>query len=442
LNQSLRRSLVFLPIPIREASGWCAINSILGNLVNQPQIVYKRFERGIWVINFVGVLNAMAISMSLPFMALYLYDKRGISMAMIGVIILVSGLGSGIASLFGGSLCDRLGRKPLLIATLTLSFLMFVGMAVLIGYRAPVIVIVVAYTLVRSGLAMQRPAIQAIVIDLTPRERLAEAYGLMRIGGNLGFAIGPAIGGFLAAYLSYAWIFGLAGVIMGLAMLFILFSFKESFSQRLERVGVASVFQVARNRNLLAFTLFSLLLFLVMGQLSSTLSVYSVNFAGFSTAQYGYLLTLNGAIIVIFQYPFSRLVGRNALYRPIMLGALLYAVGYLLLSWVGDYKLALLSMMIITAGEIVFAPTSSAVVGEMASESWRARYMAFFGLSETLGWALGPLIGGVMLDRFPAQPLVVWGSISALAVIALVGFWRWGLAQTVQKLVIHDKDNV
>jgi MFS family permease len=416
----------------------CLISPVFNSFRNKPQVVFERFQRGVWIINLVGLLNAMAISMSLPFMALYLYEKRGVSMAMVGVIILVSGLGSGVASLFGGSISDRLGRRPLLIFTLLLSVFMFGGMAVLIGHQAPILAIVAIYTLVRSALAMQRPAISAIVIDLTPKERLAEAYGFVRIGGNLGFAIGPAIGGFMAAFVSFAWIFGLAGLIMGLAVIVILLYFKESFVQSQEKVNVSSVFAVAKNRNLLVFTFFSLLLFLVMGQLSSTLSVFTVSYAGFTTAQYGFLLTLNGGLIVILQYPFSRFMGRFALYRPIVVGAFLYGIGYLLLSWVGGYWLALLSMVVITIGEITFAPTSSAVVGEMATDSWRARYMAFFGLSETLGWALGPLIGGVLLDRFPQQPLLVWGSIAALAFIALIGFQRWGMAQQPDRSVAHD----
>jgi MFS family permease len=375
----------------------------------------------------------MAISMSLPFMALYLFEKRGLSMAMVGVIILISGIGSGVSSLFGGSIADRLGRRPLLIITFALSLLMFAGMAILIGYGAPVLAIIVAYTLVRSALAMQRPAIQAIVIDLAPRERLAETYGLLRIGGNLGFAIGPAIGGFLAAFLSYAWIFGLAGLIVGMALIVIILYFKESFNQGLEKVNISSVFSVAKNRSLLVFTAFSLLVFLVMGQLSSTLSVYTVSYAGFSTSQYGFLLTLNGAIIVLFQYPFSQIMGRFALYKPIVLGAFLYGIGYLILVWVGDYRLALFSMFIITSGEITFAPTSSAVVGAMAEENWRGRYMAFFGLSETLGWSLGPLIGGFLLDIFPSQPIAAWGPIAALAFIASIGFQRWGVYQAAKQ---------
>jgi predicted MFS family arabinose efflux permease len=369
----------------------------------------------------------MAISMSLPFMSLYLYEKRGVSMAMVGVVLLITGVGSAVSQLFAGSLADRFGRRPLLIFTFSCSVLLFLGMAFLIGFSAPVPAIVAAFTLVRCALMMQRPPIQAIVADLAPADRLTETYGLLRIGGNLGFAAGPAIGGFLAVSLTYAWLFGLAALITLLALAFMFFSLRESYSRTPSKVNIASALAAGKDPNLLTFTLLCVLVFLVMGQLGTTLSVFTVSHAGFSTAQFGFLLTLNGLVIVVFQYPITWILKRFALYRSLVLGALLYATGYLILTWVGSYALALVAVAIITAGEIVFAPTTSAVVGEMATEHWRGRYMAFAGLSETIGFSFGPLIGGVLLDAFPAQPILTWGPIAALAFIAAIGFQRWGV---------------
>jgi MFS family permease len=372
-------------------------------------------------------------------MALYLYEKRGISMSMVGVVILISGLFSAVSQLFAGSIADRVGRRPLLLFTFSLSFLVFLGMAFLIGVSAPVPAIVAAYTLVRCALMMQRPAIQATVVDLSPVNRLTETYSLLRIGGNLGFAAGPAIGGFLAASFTYAWLFGLAGIITLMALVFIFFSFRESFGSTHSRVGVTSVLSAAKDLNLLVFTLLSMLVFLVMGQLSSTLSVFTVSHVGFSTAQYGFLLTLNGLIIVVFQYPVSWILKRFALYKSLALGAVLFATGYLVLTWVGSYSLALGAIALITFGEIVFAPTTSAVVGEMASERWRGRYMAFAGMSETIGFSFGPLLGGILLDIFPNQPLYTWGPIAMLAYVAAAGFQRWGASRLYKTSVDKQK---
>jgi predicted MFS family arabinose efflux permease len=376
----------------------------------------------------------MAISMSLPFMALYLFEKRGVSMAMVGVVILIAGVCSAVAQLFAGSIADRFGRRPLLILTLFCSFLVFLGMAFLIGTSASIPAIVAAFTLVRSFLMMQRPAISATVVDLSPPERLTETYGLLRIGGNLGFAAGPAIGGFLASSFTYAWLFGLAGIITLIALIFMFFAFRESHGQATSRVSVVSVLSAAKDMDLLVFTLLSMLVFLVMGQLSSTLSVYTVSHAGFSTTQFGFLLTLNGLIIVVFQYPLTLILKRYRLYVSLVTGAILYGLGYLTMTWVGSYSLAIGAIALVTAGEIVFAPTTSAVVGEMAAENWRGRYMAFAGLAETVGFSFGPLIGGFLLDAYPTHPGYIWGTIASLAFAAAIGFQRWGTRRSRNKL--------
>jgi len=359
-------------------------------------------------------------------MTLYLYEEREVPMSMVGVVILISGIASAVSQLFAGSITDRVGRRPMLLITFSASLVMFLGMSLLIGYRAPVLSIVVLYTLVRSALMMQRPAIQAIVVDLAPREKLTESYGLLRIGGNLGFAAGPAIGGFLAGILDYAWIFGLAALISGAAMAVIYFFFRETRSTSSQKVDISSVLLAAKDRNLLTFVLLSLLVFLVMGQLGTTLSVFTVSLAGFSTAQFGFLLTLNGLTIVVLQFPFTWLLKRFALYKSLVLGAMFYGAGYLLMSWVGGYGLAILGVITLTMGEIVFMPASSAIVGQMAAPEWRGRYMAFSGLSETIGFSFGPLIGGLLLDEFSSTPLLIWGPISGMAFIAAAGLFRWG----------------
>ena len=384
---------------------------------------YHRFKPGIWVISMVGLLNWVSWSMSLPFMALYLYRERGISMTWVGSILLIAGLSSVLSQLAGGAITDKVGRRPFLITTFSLSILLYLVMALLIGIKAPLLTLVGAFTLVRAVQTMQRPAIQAIVSDLSPPERLAETYSLLRVSTNIGFAAGPALGGFLAVHLNFAWLFGLAGLMGMFTLLLILLFLKESSNSKALKIRFNAILAAGRDRNLLIFSLLSLLVFLVMGQMASTLSVYTVSYAGFSEARYGLLLTLNGLIIVAFQYPLTRILGRYP-YLSLVLGGFLYGTGYLTLTWVGPYGLALLAMALITCGEMAFLPTTSAIIGRMALAEWRGRYMAFYGAAETLGYSIGPLLGGLLLDTFPQHPLVVWGSLSSLAFFAAFAFSR------------------
>ncbi len=361
--------------------------------------------------------------MSLPFMTLYLYQVRGVSMAWVGIIILICGLVSVVTQLAGGTITDRIGRRPFLLITVGLGILLYLIMAALIGSQAPLIEIVLAFAVVRAVLTMQRPAIQAIVADLAPPERLAETYSLLRVSTNIGFAAGPALGGILIVLLDYAWLFAFAGFIGILTLLLIIFFFKESAQRNPVRIPFSGILAAGKDRELLIFTLLSLLVFMVMGQLGSTVSVYTVSFAGFSEAQFGLLLTLNGLIIVAVQYPITRFLGRFP-YISLALGAFLYGIGYLVFSWVGTFGLAAWAITLLTFGEMVFSPTSSTLIGQMAAADWRGRYMAFYGAAETLGFSLGPLLGGFLLNAFPLHPLVVWGSISSLAFIAAAAFSR------------------
>ena len=411
------------------------MNTILNRVQAATGSFVRRFKPGIWYLTIIGFINSAGFSLSLPYIALYLNQNRGISMTAVGLIILLTGLISAAVQLASGALCDRLGRRPLLIASMVSGTVLFGWMALLIEVTAPVWAIIVVYTGLRGAIVMANPAIQSMVADHCPRERLTEAYGLVRIGGNLGWALGPALGGFLLASLHYSWLFGVATLMRGIALIFALITVKESFVGCQEHITLRSIFKAGQDRSFLGFTLLCLLLFLAMGQMSTTLSVYTVERAGFSDAMYGSLRTLNGLMLVALQYPVTRALQRVSKKMALILGSCLYALGYFSMSLVGLYPVALAAMAVVTLGEITIAPTTLAVVGEMSPATWRGRYMGFYGLSETLGVSTGPLLGGILLDDFPTGRVSIWGVIAGVALLAALGFTMWNPYKSYKKRV-------
>ena len=397
------------------------------------QKVFGRFEAGIWVITAIDLLYAAGFSICLPFLSLYLYLERGLSMTMVGMIILASGLCSAATQLAGGGLSDRFGRRPLLLGGAGIRVFLYSGMAVLIGFSAPIWAIVAIYIAGRLVGAIAEPATSAMVVDFSPKERLTEAYGVLRVGRNVGWAAGPAVGGYLATFLPYAWLFGAAVLASALAFCIILLFLRESFHGAAEQVNLRSIFSVATDRTFLMFTGLVLLAFLVVGQHVSTLSVFTVDRLGFSTAQYGLLLTANGLVVILFQYPVARWLSHLTKSLPLILGCWLYGLGYLSLGWVGSFTWAVVAIVIITAGEIIFFPTALSVVGKLSPQDQRGRYMGFFGLSGALGMSVGPLLGGVLLDAFPTDPRFIWGTIAFVAFVAAAGFHRWGVARQASR---------
>jgi MFS family permease len=396
------------------------VNSSLRN-------VFHRFGPELWLVTATQFFIAMGFSICIPFLSLYLFQDRGLSMTLVGTILLAAGLCSAASQAIGGALSDRLGRRPILLIGTAVSVFLFSGLAALIGISAPVWAIAVVYIASRLILTTTRPVIQAMVADFTPKEKLTEAYGILRIGANLGWAAGPTIGGFLLTFLPYGWLFGVAPLACGIVFFIIFFFIRESSHAMSGGVDFRSMLTIiANDRPFLVFVVISILLFIAMGQMVSTLSIFTVDMLEFSKSQFGLLLTLNGLIVVFFQYPVTAALRHAAKFRALILGSLLYVFGYLSLGWITQFGWALVAMAVITGGEIIHAPVSLSVIGELSPEDKRGRYMGLFGLSQTIGIAVGPLIGGVLIDAFPFNYVLIWAPIALVAFIAAIGYYWWG----------------
>jgi len=176
---------------------------------------------------------------------------------------------------------------------------------------------------------------------------------------------------------------------------------------------------------LLIFCLLCTLFFLEMAQWGSTLSVFSVDRLGFKTEQYGLLMSISGILIIIFQYPVSKRIEWIGHGRALFLGSLLYGLGFLSFGWVKSFIPATGAIIILVAGEMLFVPTSYSVIGQISRPEDRAKNMGVLGMCATIGSSFGPLLGGFLLDKFPATPLFVWGPVSLPAFLAAVGFIFW-----------------
>ena len=399
-------------------------------MANRLTDLLKRYDRRLWVLVAARLIVAAGFGAAMPFVSLYLYRELGVPMTVVGTIMLISAVISSVGRIIGGELADRIGRKPLITVTMAIRTILFLIMAYVIHVRAPLLVVASAFLAVRFAGAMIQPGISAMVADVVDPERRVEAFGVLRIGTNAGWAAGPALGGFLLT-ISYSSLFLLTAATSLIGFVLIVLFTTESIRVReQERFELRSVLAAGRDRRFLVFCTFSVMLFLVMGQFASTLSVFSTEFIGISEVQLGFLYTLNGVIVVLFQWPASLLAGKMGARRALVLGCLVYALGYFSIAIVPSFGWLMGSMILITLGEIVFSPSAMTSVADMAPEGKMGRYMGFFGLTEALGWSSGPFIGGLLLDAYATQPLILWGTIAGIGVAAGLGFrakswWKW-----------------
>jgi len=385
--------------------------------------VIRRYDRRFWTLFGVQLVVAAGFGAAMPFVSIYMHGQLGASMTLVGLIMLISALIAAMGRIVGGEIADRLGRRPLIIGGMAARVLAFAAMAYVVHIRAPVLFVGGAFVLVRLFGAMVRPGLAAMVADVVEPERRVEAYALFRIGQNAGWAIGPAIGGAVVAT-SFASVFLLTTAASLIGLLLMVFFTSESirmFEQ--SQFSIRRVLDVARDSRFLVFCAWCVLLYIVMGQFASTFAVFSTDAVGISEGLLGWLFTINGVVVVLFQWPAARLADRIGIRRGLVLGCLLYAIGYFSVAFAHSFALLALSMVVITWGEVTFSPTSMAAVANMAPAARVGRYMGFFGLTEALGWSLGPTLGGVLFDRLVGMPIAMWGIIAALGLAAAGGFW-------------------
>ncbi len=382
----------------------------------------RRYDRRFWTLFTVQLVVAIGFGAAMPFVSIYLHHILGVSMTYVGTIMLISALVAAAGRIAGGEIADRLGRRPLLIYGMAARVLVFAVMAYVIHLRAPAGLVGAVFVGVRLVGATIRPGLSAMVADVVEPGRRVEAYALFRIGANAGWAIGPAIGGFLVAT-SYAALFLLTAFasLVGL-LLMVLFTSESIRCAERDRFAWRRILDVAHDGRFLVFCGWSVLLFIVMGQFASTLAVFATGVVGIAEAQLGILFTVNGIAVVLFQWPAARLAGRIGIRWGLVVGCLLYAVGYFSVSLASVFPLLIGSMIVITLGEVVFSPTSMAAVANMAPEARVGRYMGLFGLTEALGWSLGPFLGGILYDGLRSTPMVLWGIIATIGVVAALGF--------------------
>ena len=394
------------------------------------------YPRQFWILVFGSFIDRLGGALLFPFFSLYITRKFNVGMTEVGVIFGIFALTGLVSSVLGGALTDRIGRKGIIIFGLLMSAVSALLMGLMERFELFLVVVAAVGLLADVG----GPAQQAMVADLLPENKRAQGYGILRVVFNLAVVIGPMIGGLLAAR-SFLLLFIVDTVTSLITALIIYAAVKETKKPRDESAPQESLgqtfkgyFRVLRDSAFTWFLLASMLSVIVYMQMNTTLAVYLRDVHGTTEQMFGYILSLNAAMVVLFQFPITRWISK---YRPLLVmvaGTLFYAVGFSMYGYVAIYPLFLLAMVIITIGEMLVTPVSQSIVAGLAPEEMRGRYMATYGFSWVIPTAVGPLLAGLVMDNF--DPRWVWyaGGILALASAAAyyllekqAGDTRWAL---------------
>ena len=383
-------------------------------LINRIKALYNEYPRQYWLMITGIVLATAGGSMIWPFLLIYTSGKLDLPLSTVATLISINAGTGLIASLIAGTLADKVGRKLVMNLSLTVNglayFLLmraetypqFVGLMVMVGLSNP----------------LYQVGADAMLADMIPSEKRTDAYAINRIANNAAFALGPAIGGFLATR-SYDLAFYCAGIGFLSYSVLLFFLARETLNRSTPDASIPNpqaegYGRVLQDKSYMAFVAMISLGLIAPTMLWILMPVYAKTNFGIPEALYGWIPTTNALMCVFVQYSVTSITRKYRTLPVLGIGMLIYALGAGSVALMSSFWGFWLSMVILTFGELTLVPTASKYVADLAPADLRGRYMSMHWLGWGLARTLAPIIGGFLNDNIAPRAIWIGGLLVGL----------------------------
>ncbi|OAV43314.1 MFS transporter [Lewinella sp. 4G2] len=405
------------------------MNASLASIKDLYVKAFTGLPRKVWLLSFIMLINRSG-AMVVAFLSVYLINSRGFSPIDAGYVMATFGAGGVVGNYIGGILNDRYGSWHIMVASLFLSGVLHIVLAYVTDFWG-LCGLVFLISIVADAF---RPANRAAIAIYAPPERLTQSYGLQRMAVNLGFSIGPALGGFLIYEFGYSLMFwgdGITYLLAGILFLVLLPKDETAVPLVSEEDRAADRAAYARGEAggskpafrepwLVMYVVANAFIMLCFFNLFSTFSPYLAS-AGYDERLIGLLFTISGVVIVAVEMPALYVIeSRYRLIKVMLIGAGIIILSFALLPLaVGLGFLALsLCVILLSLGEITYMPLTNAYLSKYAPPARRGEYLGVLSASYSAAFILAQLVG------FGVAELYGYGAaILVSCAVAGAGVW-------------------
>ncbi|WP_394991278.1 MDR family MFS transporter [Emticicia sp.] len=376
-------------------------------------------SRQVWLLALVMLINRCG-GMVIAFLTLYLTQKLGFSITEAGFVMVFFGIGSICGTFIGGKLTDLIGYFPVQLWSLFLGGIMFLLISQTENYY---VICTLAFLLSAFGEAY-RPANTASIADFSTPETFTRSVSLIRLAINIGWSIGPAIGGFLATrdYKLLFWADGLTNI--GAAVL--VFSFlrgtrRQKFDNKVVISKINPKDSAYRDQKYLIFLLLTTLYAIAFFQLFTIGPLFYKQACNLSEIQIGYILGLNGLLVAFIEMVLIyKIEGKFQKLSLISFGVSLVVVNYVIFLFTHNYVWLIVGVIFATFSDIFAMPFMNAFSIERSKSHNRGQYSALHSMTWSVAQISAPLIGTQTIAHLGFDAL--WYILGSFGIISAVGF--------------------
>ncbi len=371
-------------------------------------------DRALRPVLAVSLAGSVAGSSAYPFMGIWAIKELHAAQTKLAFTYLVGAALSLLIGYAAGHWSDRIGRRPLILtgwgfqalvplALLAIGNHLYAGLALL--------------ALLPAFGSLGGAADQAMIADLVAPERREAAYASVRVAANLGVTIGPPIGGLLliGGHWNHLWLGTLVLSTGGFLIAWRFIPRRGAYApdgppQR------GSFGVIIRDSPFLLFMLSSVFATMTYVATETLLPISVTTTHHLAPATWGVLMVVNPLLVTVFQLRLTRWTASIPAWVKLGVAMPLMGVPFLLLNVNGSAPVIAFVILLFVLGEMLWVPTSQAVVAALAPADIRGAYMGAFGSTWSVGWALTPFLG--LQVRSAYGDATMWMCVAAVGVIA------------------------
>lgn len=358
--------------------------------------------------------------MVMPFLTIYLTQHLHFSISQTGVVLAIWGAGSILGALAGGRLADRIGFYPVQFWSLFLNGVLFI----LLGQmRTMTQISICVFVLTLVGDAF-RPANAAAIAAYSSPENRTRSYSLHRLAINLGFSVGPALGGILAA-ISYNFLFwadGLTCIIAALVMRLVLPPVKV-VKPAANGAAVVKGPPAYKDGLYMFFIVLVCMYAMFFFQLSSLVSLYFKTVIHMEELYVGMTIGLNGLLIALLEMvTVYKLEGKKAPLDFIWRGVLVNGLAYLSFNILPPaVAVAILFILLFTVSEIMTVPFMNTFWTSRSSDHNRGQYASLYTVAFSVAQVVSPTLSTNIVQHLGFASW--WYVVAGGSLVTATGFW-------------------